>query len=93
MAEWPKQFEDLLYIYLPGLPAGQPIDSDMALADAGLDSLRLVGLLIDLEETFAFTFPEQLAGPASFRDPRTLWSVVADHCGAQGSADGAAADR
>lgn len=38
--------------------------------------MALVGLMIELEAMFDFTFPEEWVTPETFYSPRALWSVV-----------------
>jgi acyl carrier protein len=44
----------------------------VAFADAGLDSLALVALVVDLEQTFAVQFPAELMNADTFQTPRSV---------------------
>lgn len=45
---------------------------DVSLRDAGIDSLALVGLILDLENEFGVKIPAELMTPDSFHSPRTI---------------------
>lgn len=83
MADWPPEFEVVLLPYLEA--AGEPpLPADVPLVTLGLDSMGVVGLIVDLEEQFGFSFPEEDVAPSSFHTARTLWSVVSRGGGAGG---------
>lgn len=75
--EWPERFEKVLRAHLP-LAGEEDIAADAALADLGLDSLELVSLLLNVEDTFAITFPDQLLMPETFATAGSLWSAIAE---------------
>ena len=74
--EWPEQFEEVLRKHLP-LAAADDIAPDAVLADLGLGSLELVSLLLNIEDTFVITVPDELLMPATFATAGSLWSAVA----------------
>ena len=73
--EWAPEFEKVLRPHLP-LAGDRQIRPDADLADLGLDSLALVSLLIDVEETFRVTIPDELLMSATFASAGALWQVV-----------------
>ncbi|MEU4792133.1 phosphopantetheine-binding protein [Micromonospora tulbaghiae] len=79
---WPDAFDDLLRPLLPELPAGAEVPPDEPLAALGLDSLGMVGLMVELEMEFEFSFPEELVTAETFFSGRSLWSVVSGLVGA-----------
>jgi acyl carrier protein len=72
---WPAPFEEILRQQLPTLRSDAEITPDLVLADAGLNSLRLVALLIGLEDTFDVVFPDELLAAHTFRTVDSLWSA------------------
>ncbi|GAA4009616.1 hypothetical protein GCM10022384_63900 [Streptomyces marokkonensis] len=78
MAEqpWPQSFEQILRAHLTFLPADEPVVPELPLVDRGLDSLATVSLLLDLEEAFALTIPDELLTAKTFATPADLWSVI-----------------
>jgi acyl carrier protein len=74
--EWTDRFESVLRGHLPLLEPGAAIDPELALADAGLNSLGVVKLLVDIEDSLGVTFPDELIEPATFATPGSLWQVV-----------------
>lgn len=73
---WTPQFEAVLRRHLPLLADGQPITPDLALADHGLTSLAVVSFLLELEDEFAVSIPDELLTSANFANPTTVWSVL-----------------
>lgn len=69
-------FLELLREFLPLLRESEPIDRDMHLPDYGLDSLRTVQLMLELEDTFGVSFPDEEITGATFATPAQLWEVV-----------------
>lgn len=71
-----QQFEAVLRRHLR-LPAPDTaIDEDADLAASGLDSLGTVTLLVDLEQTFAVSFPGSMLTQATFRSAASLRTAV-----------------
>jgi acyl carrier protein len=71
----PPLFEEILRRHLP--LAGAEIGNDDLLADLGLDSMAVVVLLVDIEDTFEVEFPDDLLSVEVFATPSTLWSAIA----------------
>ncbi|GAA0736050.1 acyl carrier protein [Dactylosporangium roseum] len=74
---WPPSFETIVRAFLPALPPTTPLLPDTPLADYGLDSLAVVGLIVEIEDAYGFEFPEETVIPQTFYDPTALWTVVA----------------
>ncbi|MFD4004672.1 phosphopantetheine-binding protein [Streptomyces rubiginosohelvolus] len=73
---WPDRFETVLREYLPLLPADHALDPEDSLTRLGLDSLGTVGLLVELEETFAVQIPDEDLTAATFATPSSLWAIL-----------------
>jgi acyl carrier protein len=73
---WPAGFEASLRAHLPLLAPDRPIVADLDLADSGLDSLATVSLLLELEDSFGVTFPDDQLVGATFETAGSLWLVV-----------------
>ena len=52
------------------------IRPDLDLAAAGLDSLAMVALLVDLEGEFQVTIPDAKLSWDTFRTPQALWATI-----------------
>ncbi|GAA0572162.1 hypothetical protein GCM10010172_65870 [Paractinoplanes ferrugineus] len=76
MSSWDSAFEELLRQFLPLLPERNPVTADLDLVAAGLDSLGLVELLIQIEETYEIRLADELVAQETFATPDRLWSVV-----------------
>lgn len=66
----------LLRERLPLLADDEPMVPDADLVGLGLDSMAMVGLLTDLEDAYEVRFPDEALTVATFRSPRTIWSVL-----------------
>jgi acyl carrier protein len=75
MADWPQRFEDVLTSHLPGDQTLQPA---VPLRDQGVDSLALVGLIMDLESGFEVVIPDELVTMETFDTPESLWRMVSE---------------
>jgi acyl carrier protein len=77
MSDWDSEFEAILRPHLVRLAAGAPIEPDLVLSSAGVDSLALIELLVAVEDAFGVEFPDELLTGQTFRTPASLWSAVA----------------
>jgi acyl carrier protein len=73
---WDERFESVVRANVPVLAADQPLSPAASLFDLGLDSMGTIQLLLDLEETFGVTFPDDALKPEVFATPGALWAVV-----------------
>jgi acyl carrier protein len=74
---------DVLRTHLPALEPGAPLLPDVPLAKLGLDSLRAVNLVLDLEETFGVEFPDSLLSETNFQTARNLQALLHSLTGVQ----------
>lgn len=86
---WPDRFEEIIRQHIPLLPSGEALSPDAALSDLGLDSLGIVSLIIELEDAFDFTIPDESLVPRTFSTPAGLWaelsSIINKEDGLRGS--------
>lgn len=78
MAEttWPDRFETILRGHLPMLPADAPLAPDADLLALGMDSMETVSVLLELEDGFAVSFPDELLTRETFGTATRLWQAV-----------------
>jgi acyl carrier protein len=74
---WNDDFERVVRAHVQ-LGADQPMTADLWLPDHGLDSMETVSLLVEMEEVFDVTFPDDLLVAETFQTPRALWGVLSD---------------
>ena len=74
--EWDERFEAVVRANVPFLPADEPLKPSASLFDLGLDSMGTVQLLLELEEAFGVTFPDEALTPEVFASPASLWEVI-----------------
>ncbi|GAA1965035.1 phosphopantetheine-binding protein [Kitasatospora viridis] len=72
---WDTGYEELLRRVLPELDGITP---DTDLLASGLDSLRIVELLVGLEDQYEVEIDDQVLTFETFATPGRLWSVVSD---------------
>lgn len=71
------EFEAMLRECLDGLIGPDtPLREDTDLAEAGIDSLTVVRLLVTLEDSFGVTIPDETVAFEIFSSPGALWNVV-----------------
>ncbi|WIX90538.1 phosphopantetheine-binding protein [Amycolatopsis sp. DG1A-15b] len=73
----PPGFLEILIAHLP-YALGDRVAEDDDLAALGLDSMGVVQLVTDLEETFGFELPDELLTEDSFATAGSLWAAVAE---------------
>lgn len=76
MDDLEKTLENVLRMHLPRVEAEEAVPGDVALVELGLDSLRAVNLVLDLEDTFAIEFPDQMLTEATFHTASALSGAV-----------------
>lgn len=76
---WDETFEQVLRPLLPLLPAQQPITADLDLVGAGLDSLRVVELLAEVEDRYDIALADEEIAQQTVESPGSLWRVVQAH--------------
>jgi acyl carrier protein len=74
---WSDRYDEVLRQHLP-LLGDTPLEPGTKLADAGLDSLGTVALLVELEEALAVVVPDDRLGAGTFETAGSLWDVLAD---------------
>jgi acyl carrier protein len=72
---WTDEFECILRRYLT-MSTERLLRPDSVLVDLGLDSMGTVSLLVELEETFRVTFPDELLTSETFGTPLALWEAL-----------------
>ena len=72
-----RQVKTVIARHLAAQPAPGDIPDDAPLADLGLDSMRSINLLLELESAFGVTFPDELLSPATFRTAAAVQSAIA----------------
>lgn len=77
-SEWDGRFEALVKEYLPEGVVDGDLPPDLALIEAGMDSMAMIGLSMGLEAEYGLTFPEDSVTFDTFATPRTLWLKVRD---------------
>lgn len=70
------QFLSILRRYLPLLDTGDDIPLTAPLRELGLNSMRAVDLLLDLEESFNAVLPDTMLTQETFSTAQTLWTAV-----------------
>ncbi|MCO1580268.1 MULTISPECIES: phosphopantetheine-binding protein [unclassified Crossiella] len=74
--EWEPGFEKILRQHLPALGAEAELPEAAGLADLGLDSLQTVDLLLELEEHYGISFPDEELSAETFATAGALWKVI-----------------
>lgn len=75
MSPWDERFEIAIREVLPSLDA-EPLRPDTPLRNAGLSSMKVVSLLVRLENTYGATFADEDLTFDAFATPDQLWNLV-----------------
>ncbi|MFJ3232130.1 phosphopantetheine-binding protein [Streptomyces sp. NPDC086787] len=73
---WDDRFEVIVRPYLGFLPEDAPFTQELDMRDAGLDSLGIVDLLIEIENSYEVKFTDDALSLETFSTPGALWRTV-----------------
>jgi acyl carrier protein len=71
---WDKEFDCLLHAALK-IAEDQPVEPDQELLDS-VDSLELMGLVVELENHYGIEFSDELLSMEYLATPAGLWSGI-----------------
>lgn len=78
---WPPSLDALLRTYIT-LGDGEEITADTIPVHHGLDSMATVSLLLDIEERYQVTIPDDQLTSLATADVGSLWTFL-EHAGAR----------
>ncbi|WP_160395205.1 phosphopantetheine-binding protein [Paenibacillus sp. MMS18-CY102] len=67
------QFFEIISQYLE---KADEIDPEEELVSLGLDSLKVINLVLDLEDAFGIEFPDRYLNEETFRTSISLWNTI-----------------
>lgn len=73
---WAREFDLLVRRHCRFLGPQDRIEGEAPMHTLGADSLEIVELIVDLEESFGISFTEDLLTPQVFATPMTIWTAV-----------------
>ena len=73
---WSAEFERLVRARCPGSGAPDPFDPDATFSSLGVDSIGLLGILVDSEDAFDIEIPLEILTNGSLVTPRTFWAAL-----------------
>ena len=77
-APWDAPFEQVLRGALRLLSPGDRLAPDTCLSAAGMDSMTTIDTLMQLEDIYEVTFPDDTLTGETFATPQSLWSVLTE---------------
>jgi acyl carrier protein len=83
----PADFEKLLRTRCTLLAESDPIDPDAPLWTLGVESIDLLGLIVDLETAYQLVFSDDLLVTATFDTAAAVWQAVQDLMAAESPHD------
>ncbi|MFB7908785.1 phosphopantetheine-binding protein [Kitasatospora sp. NPDC056076] len=75
---WDDRFEKVLLKVVPGISGGAELVPDLDLSGAGLTSIGIVQLMMQLEREYDVEFAFELLNFQIFATPATLWAEVSE---------------
>ena len=73
---WPREFEQILRRHCLFADPAAPIGADVSLTVLGMDSLQVLGMIVDIEDAFAVTVPDTMLTGDQFATPGSVWENV-----------------
>lgn len=81
-----QQFLSIVAQHLPLAYSKECVSSSTVLEEMGLDSLSMVSLIIDLEDSMGILFPDSsFSDPGALHDVASLWALVSELSNSQSS--------
>ncbi|MYW65828.1 hypothetical protein GTY65_17460 [Streptomyces sp. SID8379] len=77
-APWDPRFEQVLRGALRLLSPGDVLAPDTCLSAAGMDSMSTIDTLMQLEDIYEVTFPDDRLTGETFATPGALWAVLGE---------------
>jgi len=71
-----RSLEQILRAHARFLAAGADIDPDLSLASLGVDSLDIIELVVQIEDTFDVEIPPDRVTPETFSTPASIWRLL-----------------
>jgi acyl carrier protein len=78
---WNSDFEAAMREHCPLLADGSSLDPDTPLVLLGVDSMGVIGLIVELERKLNVEIPEDFLTPEIFATPGDLWKALEDRFG------------
>ncbi|MBN9739824.1 acyl carrier protein [Amycolatopsis sp. A1MSW2902] len=76
---WDERFEQAVRTKLPMLASEPRLRPDLSLRDFGLDSMKIMDLIVGLESAYGTEFPDEALTFEAFATPGRLWELVREH--------------
>jgi acyl carrier protein len=73
---WNSEFERILREHLPFLAQGDVLEPERPLQLLGLDSLETVQLMLELEDAFEMSFPDEYLDAATWSTTGSIWRAL-----------------
>lgn len=73
---WDERYEGIMRRYCLFAPADQAIPADLEFTALGVDSLGLLGVLVDCEEEFGVTMPMETVNDIDAATPAKFWATI-----------------
>ena len=71
-----RSLEQILRPHARFLAADADIDPDLSLASLGVDSLDIIELVVQIEDTFDVEIPPDRVTPETFSTPASIWRLL-----------------
>jgi acyl carrier protein len=88
MPNWPADFEQIVRARCARMEASSPLPAEVPLTALGVDSLGMLTLIVQLEETFEVMFPDEALAGDALLTPQSAWATVHGLLAEGGRGDG-----
>jgi acyl carrier protein len=76
MTRWPPEFEMIIRKHCRRIGAGVPVDAETSLLQLGVDSMAIVTIVLEIEEAFGISIPDELLAGEDSLMPGRMWEAV-----------------
>ncbi|NKY28254.1 phosphopantetheine-binding protein [Nocardia gamkensis] len=76
MTVWSEEYEDLLRRHITSLGAEEPLPAEAPFTDLGIDSPSIISLLVEAEQLFEVTIPDDELTGETFHCALSFWGAI-----------------
>ncbi|MET9025956.1 phosphopantetheine-binding protein [Nocardia sp. NPDC004168] len=76
MRTWSEEYENLLRRHVTAVAAEESLRAEAPFGDLGIDSPSIISLLVEAEEIFEITIPDDELNGETFHSPLSFWRVI-----------------
>ncbi len=76
MSVWSEEYENLLRRHITSVGVAESLPAEVPFVELGIDSPSIISLLVEAEEIFEVTIPDDELNGETFHCPLSFWRVL-----------------